>query len=102
MMLDAGWLEHGGVETLAALGCAVATRARVPVSLLLNEAHTYEQAIRGIDAGFNAVMLDTSAWPWPQAVETVSKLVNIAHACNVAVEAELGRLPDALMSGIDD
>jgi ketose-bisphosphate aldolase len=102
MMLDAGWLDRGGIETLGALGRAVATRVRAPVSLLLNEAHTYEQAIRGIDAGFNAVMLDTSAWPWPQAIEAVSKLVPAAHARGVAVEAELGRLPDALMNGIDD
>jgi ketose-bisphosphate aldolase len=102
MMLDADWLDRGGIETLGALGRAVAAQARAPASLLLNEAHTYKQAIRGMDAGFNAVMLDTSAWPWPQAIQAVSKLVQVAHARDVAVEAELGRLPDALMNGIDD
>src|SRR4051794_37351035 len=69
MMADMGWLDNGGVEMLGAMGSVVARRARVPVCLLLNEAQTLEQTIQGMDAGFNAVMLDTSAWPWQQAVD---------------------------------
>jgi ketose-bisphosphate aldolase len=102
MMLASDWLDAGGVEALGALGRAVAARARVPVALLLNEAHTFEQARRGIEAGFNAVMLDTSSWPWQRALEQVGELVRVAHASGVAVEAELGRLPDAVEGGIDD
>src|SRR5690242_85273 len=64
MMADRAWLDEGGVEALGALGRARAQRVPVPVALLLNEAQTLEQAYRGMDAGFNAVMLDTSAWPW--------------------------------------
>jgi fructose-bisphosphate aldolase class II len=101
MMADTAWLENGGVELLGAMGGVAAARARVPVSLLLNEAQTLEQAVRGLESGFNAVMLDTSAWPWEQAVETVSRLAQSAHARGAAVEAELGRLPDATVEGID-
>ena len=101
MMADRGWLVEGGVDLLGAIGSAVARRARVPVCLLLNEAQTLEQALKGMDAGFNAVMLDTSAWQWQEAVDAVGRLVMAAHARGVTVEAELGRLPDATAEGID-
>jgi len=101
MMADTGWLDTGGVALLGAMGSVAAKRARVPVCLLLNEAQTMAQGIEGMDAGFNAVMLDTSAWPWEAAVAAVAELVRIAHARGVTVEAELGRLPDATAEGID-
>ena len=102
MMADTLWLDEGGVEMLGALGSVVARRARVPVCLLLNEAQTLEQALKGMDAGFNAVMLDTSAWPWRQAVEAVGALTGAAHARGVTGEAEPGRRPDATATGIDN
>jgi ketose-bisphosphate aldolase len=101
MMTDTEWLDNGGVELLGALGRVVSQRARVPVSLLLNEAQTFDQAVRGMEAGFNAVMLDTSAWGWEEAIESVARLTRLAHARGVTVEAEVGRLPDATEDGID-
>jgi ketose-bisphosphate aldolase len=102
MMADMAWLDAGGVEALGAIGRTVAARARVPVALLLNEARTLDQALRGIASGFNAVMLDTSAWAWDDALAQVRALTQAAHARGVAVEAELGRLPDYVEGGIDD
>lgn len=102
MMADRAWLDRGGIELLGGIGRAVAGRTSVPVALLLNETHTYEQALRGIDAGFNALMIDTSAWSLPDATDAVSRLVEAAHPRGVAVEGELGRLPDAVEGGIDD
>ena len=101
MMLESTWLDCGGVKLLGALARNVGERAQVPVSLLLNEVHTLDQARAGVQVGFNAVMLDTSDWPWPLAVEAVTQLVGLAHAHGVAVEAELGRLPDAVAEGVD-
>ena len=89
LLVDQGWLDAGGIETLGGLGRAVAERSQVPVSLLLNETHTVDHALRGVDAGFNAVMLCSDD------VETVAGLVQSAHARGVAVEGELGTLPDA-------
>lgn len=101
-MVDAGWLDAGGIEVLAGIGRPRAERAGVPAALLLNEAHTPAQARRGIDAGFNAVMMDTSAWEWDRAVAQVAELVGWARPTGVTVEAELGRLPDAVEGGVDD
>lgn len=95
LLVDQGWLDAGGIETLACLGLGAAARSRVPVSLLLNEAHALEHARRGVEAGFNAVMLCSSE------IETVSRLVLEAHGRGVAVEAELGALPDAVGDEID-
>ena len=64
------------------------------MALLLNEAQTLDQALRGVESGFNAVMLDTSGWAWDDAVTQVGELTRAAHASGVAVEGELGRLPD--------
>jgi fructose-bisphosphate aldolase class II len=46
-------------------------------------------------------MLDTSTWQVESAMEQVRELVRVAHAQYVAVEAELGHLPDATDQGID-
>ena len=40
LLLDQTWLADGGIEIFGALGRAAAARSQVPVSLLLNEAHT--------------------------------------------------------------
>jgi fructose/tagatose bisphosphate aldolase len=63
MMLDRAWLDQSGVEILGCIGLKVARRTRVPVALLLNETQTFEQAVRGLRAGFNMVMMDTSGMP---------------------------------------
>ena len=90
------WFDGGGIELLGALGGEVARRARVPVALLLNETHTLEQSLRGLDAGFNAVMMHTGGLAYEDAVAAVAELVAAAHARGAAVEAELGNLPDAV------
>jgi ketose-bisphosphate aldolase len=101
VMVDHAWLDGGGIRFLGCLGRLVAERTPVPVSFLLNEAQTYEETLVGIETGFNAVMLDTSTWAWDRALSNVAELVRTAHAAGVAVEAELGHLPTAIVGGID-
>jgi len=101
MMVSETWLDTGGIEILGSLGHNLAEQTHLPVAILLNEARTYRQCLKGIQSGFNAVMLDTSAWQVESAIEQVRDLVRVAHAQEVAVEAELGHLPDATEQGID-
>ena len=100
MMADTAWLEGGGIELLAAMGRSICDRSRVPVALLWNEAQTLAQAKRGVEAGFNAVMLDTAGLPVDQAAGEVADLVRFAHARGASVEAELGHLADSDPTGI--
>ena len=88
LLVDQDWLDRGGIEILALTGRLAAERSAVPVSLLLNEAHTLEHGLRAVEAGFDAVMLCTSD------PETNTKLVRAAHARGLAVEGELGSLAD--------
>jgi fructose/tagatose bisphosphate aldolase len=96
LLVDRTWLDDGGIEALGCLGRRAADRSRVPVSLLLNEAHTLGQARSGIEAGFNAVMLCGGE------AEPLARFVEEAHRLGVAVEGELGTLPDAVGGEIDD
>jgi fructose/tagatose bisphosphate aldolase len=93
LLVDQRWLDAGGIEMLGAIGRSLAERAGVPASLLLNETHTLEQAVRGLDAGFEAVMLHTSGGL--DSADDVRALVEVAHARGAAVEGELGVLPEA-------
>jgi ketose-bisphosphate aldolase len=101
MMVDGGWLDGVGIELLGATGRAYAAGSSVDVALLFNEAHTLEQALRGIDGGFNAVMIDTHSWPTERAILAVKELCRVAHESGVAVEGELGSPAEATASGVD-
>lgn len=102
LLVDRTWLERGGLEAFGCLGRPVAERARVPTCLLLNEAHTLEQALRGLEAGFTAVMMHTGGQSPADAVEQVGALVHAAHERGAGVEGELGTLPDATGGEIND
>jgi fructose/tagatose bisphosphate aldolase len=93
--VDPSWLGAGGIEMLGCLGCRVAESSRIPAALLLNETHTLDQALRGIGAGFNAVMLRGGE------TEALAQLVERAHEREVAVEGEVGALPDGVGGSID-
>lgn len=94
MMMDQAWLDRYGIEPLGAYGRSVAQRARVPAALILNEVWEFDHARRGIDAGFNVVMLNSCVLPYAENVAQTHQLVQLAHAKGVEVQAELGRLPD--------
>jgi ketose-bisphosphate aldolase len=101
MMVDGKWLDSGGVELLGAIGRSYAARSAVDVALIFNEAHTLDQALRAIDAGFNTVMIDTHSWPIEAATAAVKELCRVAHESGVAVEGELGSPAEATASGVD-
>lgn len=101
-MLADDWLDHRGIPFLGASGRALLEGCEVPVSFILNETHTLEQAIVGIDSGFNTVMIDSHRWPVDEALAAVAELVAVAHPAGVAVEAEFGSLPDFIGDQIED
>jgi ketose-bisphosphate aldolase len=65
----------------------------VPASLLLNESDNFAQIREAIELGFNAVMVDNEHVPFEQYRRLVRQVVDLAHANNVFVEAQVGRLP---------
>jgi len=101
-MLADQWLDHRGIPYLGSMGRTLLQDCEVPVAFLLNETHTLQQALVGIDSGFTAVMIDSHRWPVPEALLAVATLVEAAHATGVAVEAEFGSLPDFNGEAIED
>lgn len=70
----------------------MATKTYVPVALILDHSATYEEAVKGIYAGFNTIMVDRSKLPYEENVAQVKELVRVAHAAGIGVEAELGHV----------
>ncbi len=93
IMMNQAWFNGVGMESLAYVGRVLAEKSGVPAALLLNEVVTFDQVMRGIEYGFNAVMLDSSDLPFEENVEITRKVVETAHTAGVDVEAELGHLP---------
>lgn len=66
---------------------------KVPVCLHLDHALNFDEVVQAIRMGFSSVMIDASALPIADNIAATKKIVDIAHACNVSVEAELGCVP---------
>jgi fructose-bisphosphate aldolase class II/tagatose 1,6-diphosphate aldolase GatY/KbaY len=67
----------------------------VPTAVLFNEARTVGQIRRGLEAGCNAVMQDTSHLPFEENLAATREVVALARAHGADVEVELGALADA-------
>ncbi len=76
-------------------GMASAARcASVPVSLILNESDSLDQISRGLDLGFNAVMVESHNMGLNEYRHLVKQVVELAHPRHVFVEGQIGVLPD--------
>ncbi len=82
--------EHYDFELAMAATVAAARRARVPVAIHLDHGASLESAVRGIALGCNGVMVDASHEPFEENVRRTREVVEMAHACGVPVEGELG------------
>jgi len=72
---------------------AAAQRATVPVAIHLDHGASLDSAVRAINRGCNGVMVDASHEPMPDNIRCTCAVVNMAHACGVPVEGELGYVP---------
>src|SRR5262249_43389455 len=64
-----------------------------PVAFLLNETDDLAQIQEGIELGFNGVMVEGDLLGPDEYRLLVKKVVRLAHAKSVSVEAQIGRLP---------
>jgi fructose-bisphosphate aldolase class II len=82
--------EYYNVELAMAATEKAARRATVPVAIHLDHGRSYESAVRAINLGCNGVMVDSSHESFPTSVAYTRRVTNMAHACGIAVEGELG------------
>lgn len=55
----------------------------------------WEEVFEAIQLGFASIMYDGAHLPFEENIRTTRKVVDVAHAFGICVEAELGRIPDA-------
>ena len=88
-------LEHYAFELLMSGVEAAARRSSVPVALHLDRGANLEAAVRAIRLGCNGVMVDASQSTFSDNLAHTKTVVEMAHACGVPVEGDLGYIPDA-------
>ncbi len=98
LQVSAGARKYAKHNYLVKLVEAVLTEAPdLPIALHLDHGADFEICKSCIDGGFTSVMIDGSKYPFEENIELTKKVVEYAHAHNVVVEAELGKL-----AGVED
>ena len=90
-----GRLAQESIAVYAALGRAAAASASVPCGFTFNECPNDAHVRAAVMAGFNLVMLADPEAGYAEMTPRIATLVQFAHEHGVAVEAELGELPNA-------
>ena len=85
-------LKYTTLESVMPILLGEAERAKVPVALLLDHGKDFEVVIQSMHLGMNAVMFDGSELPYEENVQKTAETVRIAHALDVSVEGEIGRV----------
>ena len=87
-----GAIKYAGLDMIVAMVKVMAEKATVPVALHLDHGTDYYQNIKCLRAGFTSLMVDGSKLPFDENVEMTKKVVEMAHVCDIPVEAELGQI----------
>lgn len=64
----------------------------IPVALHLDHGSSFEKCEKAINAGFTSVMIDASKYSLEENISITRSVIEIAHAKNVTVEAEVGHI----------
>ena len=84
--------KYAGYDYIRAIVEVASKHYPNDIALHLDHGKTFEACKEAIDAGFTSVMFDGSSLPYDENVAETKKVVEYAHARNVTVEAELGKI----------
>ncbi len=82
--------EYYDFELAMAAAETAARRSSIPVAIHLDHGESLASAITAINLGCNGVMVDASQEAFDGNVALTRQIVDMAHACGVPVEGELG------------
>src|SRR5665648_135565 len=97
LMLGQKPLQHLDMKVMVNIARTYEDLFSMPVYLHLDHSRNLDQIRRAVELGFDSVMFDGSALPWMENIETTKKVVDIARAKDVVVEAEIGKI-----AGVED
>lgn len=86
------YLKNMDFSSVYSLVKILSKNIEVPFVLHLDHCSNLKNVYKAIQAGFTSVMYDGSSLPYEQNIANTLKVVEVAHSCNVSVEAELGSL----------
>lgn len=92
MQASQGAIKYAGIEYITALARVAAEGATVPVALHLDHGTSFEQVMLCIRKGFSSVMIDGSKLPFEENIALTKRVIDVARAVGVSVEAELGKI----------
>jgi len=92
MQASQGAIKYAGINYIVAMARLAAERSRVPVALHLDHGTSFEQVMQCIRAGFSSVMIDGSKLPLAENIALTRRVLDVARAVGVSVEAELGKI----------
>lgn len=87
-----GTLKHAGIAYVAAAVKVAAELHRIPVALHVDHCTSFAVIVQCIQQGYTSVMIDGSKLSYPENIALVKKVVEVARAAGVPVEAELGKI----------
>ena len=87
-----GTIKHAGEDYIAAMAKVASEKYDIPIALHLDHGNSFDLVVKCIRAGYTSVMIDGSELSYEQNVELTKKVVEVAHAVGVTVEAELGSI----------
>ncbi len=88
--VDESRLDRDAFELLVSAAERAAQRATVPVALHFERGRSPEAAARAINLGCNGVAAKAPPESFPVIVASVRRIAEMAQACGVTVEGELG------------
>ncbi|ADI03049.1 MAG TPA: class II fructose-1,6-bisphosphate aldolase [Syntrophothermus lipocalidus] len=92
MQASQGAIQYAGLDFITGMVKIAAGDEDIPVALHLDHGTSFEQVIRCIRGGFTSVMYDGSKLPLEENIAITKKVIEIARAVGVSVEAELGKI----------
>lgn len=92
-----GTVKHLGPEYIAAAATVASNMSSVPIALHLDHCTDFDLIIKCVRAGYTSVMIDASMHHFEENVRQTKKVVEVAAAAGINVEAELGKV-----GGVED
>lgn len=84
--------KYAGYDYIKAIVETASKKYKNDICLHLDHGKSFEACKEAIDAGFTSVMIDGSSLPYEDNIAVTKKVVEYAHARNVTVESELGKI----------
>ncbi|MDW7673116.1 MAG: class II fructose-1,6-bisphosphate aldolase [Bacillota bacterium] len=92
MQASQGAIKYAGLDFIMAMAKTAASKASVPVAMHLDHGTSFDQVMQCIRYGFTSVMIDGSKYPLEENIAITNKVLDVARAVGVSVEAELGKI----------